>query len=146
MTRREMALDAIRGVPGAAMAGLSWVWGQIVDAGRNTVALFDYLTFDRILPPSLVDTIQFYIEAVPAALGLRGVSRERMVSAIVTLGILAVLSTVLTLGLTVAVLVALTFLLVLGLLRLFPAVNRAWKRSTGGLVRDDYDLPRWKRD
>lgn len=119
---------------------------QTVGAWRNFWALLDYLTFDRILPPSIVSTIQFYIEAVPAALGMRGVARERMISAIITLALIVVLSTIVTFGLTIAALVALGVLLVIGLIRLFPAADRTWKRYTSDLVEEDYDLPRWRRD
>lgn len=146
MSRARGVVNGLMKVPRALGAALGWLWGQMVAASRNFWSLLNYLTLDRILPPWIADTIQFYIEAVPAALGLRGTSRERMVSAIVTLAIIAVFSTILTVGLTFGVLVLLVFLLFLGLMRLFPVVNSAWNRNTGDLVKEDYDIPGWERD
>ena len=125
---------------------LGWSWRQLVGGWRNFWALLGSLTLDELLPPSIVSTMQFYISAIPAAMGLRGASRERMVSAIVSLTIIVFLSTVLTLGLTIGFLVLLGFLFVLALLRLFPAFNQSWNRHTTGLVKKDYDIPGWKRD
>ena len=146
MARGRYLVNPLRMVASALSGALGWMWGQLTGACRNFWALLGSLTLDELLPPSIVSTIQFYISAIPAALGLRNASRERMVSAIITLGIIVTLSTVITLGLTIGALIVLGILFLIALLRLFPAFNSKWKRSTGGLIKSDYDLPGWKRD
>lgn len=114
---------------------------------ENAGRAWDYLTFDNILPPSIRDLIQWIIEIVPKLFGVRDTSPWQQVGAALSVIGFAFLATVLTGGWLIATVVIVAGLGSMGLIRFVPAVNDRWNKWRAALpVKDDYDVPRWKRD
>lgn len=124
-----------------------WTARQIKGTQRNAERGWAYLTLDRMLPPSIVGLIQWFIETVPNALGLRNAKPWQQVGAAITLTAVAILTTVLSGGLLIAVLVVVVILLLIGLVRFIPFINKQWENTTEKLpIENDYNVPRWSRD
>lgn len=117
--------------------------GTWSNAGRG----WDYLTFDNLLPPSITGTIQWFIETMPKLLGLRSTKPWQQVGAAMSVIGVALLATVLTGGFLIATVVIVAGLGSMGVIRFVPAVNEKWNEWRAAMpVKDDYDVPRWKRD
>lgn len=127
--------------------GLGVLFRQARGTRRNAGRAWDYLTFDNILPPSVTDLIQWIIDTVPRAFGVRGWKPWHQIGASITLLLVAVFSTALTGGVLIGTVVFAGILLSIGVGRLVPAVNDEWNEWTAALpIKTDYDVPRWRRD
>lgn len=114
---------------------------------RNADRGWDYLTFDNMLPPSIVGTIQWFVETTPKLVGLRDTKPWQQVGAALSLIGFALLATFLTGGFLIATVGIVTALGAVGIVRFVPAVNDKWNEWRAALpVKDDYDVPRWRRD
>ncbi|MWG36237.1 hypothetical protein [Halomarina oriensis] len=123
------------------------VLGSLGPTARNARSFVGGFGFDRAMPPALADNIQFYVDAVPAALGIRDTSRDRMFYAASGLAITFVFLGVISLGTTLVLAGACVALMLVALARLNPGVNKTWQRVTGRLpIKNDYDVPLWERD
>lgn len=132
---------------GAVGGSGRWAGRQLRGTWRNLGRAWDNLTFDRLLPPSIVDTIQFGIETIPKLFGLRDTRPWQQVGAAITLVGVALLATVLSGGFLIATLVVVLALGLVGVVRLVPVVNDQWRGFRDALpIKDDYDLARWRRD
>lgn len=139
-----MGLMALIRAPGQ---GWRIIRRQAGGTWRNTKALYNWFAFDRILPPGVVGLIQFFIQTVPVALGIRGADSKRQFGSATVLIFLAFLSSVLTYGLTLFVVVFFGIFWLISLFRLVPAFNDGWMDVTGRLpIKRDYDIWRWSRD
>lgn len=133
-------------VTGGKRAG-GFLRRQVSGTRRNLGRGWDYLTFDAMLPPSITGTIQWFIETIPKLLGLRSTKPWQQVGAALSVIGVAVLATVLTGGFLIATVVIVAGLGSMGVVRFVPAVNDKWNKWRAALpVKDDYDVPRWKRD
>lgn len=129
------------------MRGLGYLGRQASGTRRNVGRAWDYLTFDNLLPPSLVGLGQWVIETTPKVFGVRDTKPWQQVGAAVTVALVALLATVLSGGLLIGVLIAVGLLALAGVVRHVPAVNEKWNAMTAVLpIKDDYDVPRWRRD
>lgn len=150
-SRLRMGLRRIVGL--AAMIftlplrGARFLLDQARGTRQNADRGWDYLTFDAMLPPSITGTIQWFIETIPKLLGLRSTKPWQQVGAALSVIGVAILATVLSGGFLIATVVIVAGLGSMGLVRFVPAVNDRWNKWRAALpVRDDYDVPRWKRD
>ena len=114
---------------------------QALGTYRNFRGFLGWLTIDNSLPPAIASTINWSLETVPKALGIRSSSYQQTAAAGVLI-MVAVGSAVLTLGLTAAVVVALIPLLTIGVWRFIPAFNTVWKDEVQSRGKN---LPRWDR-
>lgn len=127
--------------------GAAFAWRQVRGTGESIVGFYRWLQIDYVLPPAIRDTVQWTIQIIPEAMGLRDTSKYRQVSSAVVVLAVAFLSTLLTGGLAIAIYVGAAVLLGIGLGRFVPAVNKGWKGFRERLpVKDDYDVPRWSRE
>jgi len=137
-------LDGIRDRVNRAADWLNRQWTGTV---RRSKAMWNWATFDRLIPPSIADQIQNFLSWGWAASGLRGSSRKDQLRAAVILGFFAVVSSLISLGLTLGFVILFGLLGVVALARNIPAVNGAWSRlADRAPVKSDYDIPRWHRD
>lgn len=86
----------------------------------------------QILPPFIWGTIAYYARSVPIALGLMDgrADSNQMFTAAVALIIAAVLSSLVSAGLTLVFVGLLVWLVVIAVLRWFPAFDKVWKKWT----------------
>jgi hypothetical protein len=113
----------------------------------NVVGLYRWFKFDYVLPPAVVSTLQWFFEKTPKMLGLRGTDAKWQIASAGVIVAVAFSSVLLTAGFTLAIMVAAAVFLGIGLLRLVPAFNSAYKAGRSRVpVKDDYDIPRWDRD
>lgn len=116
---------------------------QARGTARNWRDLLGSFQLDDFLPNAIAGFLQELIDLVPNALG-RG-SAYRQIAASVALIIIAVVLTPFTLGWSLILAAPFVITLIVGLLRLTPAVNE-WYRDVRGSRLRDGDLPRWRRD
>lgn len=129
------------------LTGLGFLRRQAAGTWSNLGKAWDYATFDNLLPPSITSTIQWFIETIPKLLGLRDSEPWEQVGAAVTVIGVALLATVLSGGLLIGTVVVVGFFGLAGVVRLVPFVNEKWTDARAALpVKDDYDVPRWRRD
>lgn len=129
------------------LTALGYLGNQASGTRRNLGRAWDYLTFDNLLPPSVVDLGQWAIETTPKVFGVRDTTPWQQVGAAVTVALVALLATVLSGGLLIGVLIVVGLFAVAGVVRHVPAVNQKWNAVTGVLpIKNDYDVPRWRRD
>jgi len=127
--------------------GLRFLGAQARGTWQNLGRGWDYLTFDNILPPSITGTIQWFIETIPKLLGIRSTSPWQQVGAAVSVIGFALLATVLSGGWLIGTVVIVAGLGSIGFVRVVPAVNDKWNEWGAALpIKNDYDVPRWKRD
>jgi hypothetical protein len=135
--------DSLRSsVSGLGSVG-SWVRRQASGTISNLRGLVDYLSFNRLFPPSVVSTMQFFASTVPVALGLRGASSKEQFAGSTTLVLVAIVTSTLTFGLTLVAVVFFGFFWLISLARTVPAVNDAYE-SKRSLLPDTSDW-RWER-
>jgi len=115
---------------------------QAVGTYQNFRGFLGWLTLERSLPPALASTIRWVGETVPVAVGVDDESSYQQISAAGVLLAVAISSTLLTLGLTLAAVVVLLPLFLIGLWRLVPAFNSAWRNT---IQSRDGRVPRWDR-
>lgn len=129
------------------LQGAAFLWRQATGTVSNVRSFIRWVQVDYFLPPFIRDQLQWAIETLPQAAGLRGTSRNRQIaSAVVTLAV-AFFSVVVTGGLAIAGYVIAGAFLLAGTARFVPWVNGRWKEAQENLgIKDDYDLPRWSRD
>jgi len=114
---------------------------------RNVGRGWDYLTFDNILPPSLVGLGQWLIETMPKLAGIRSTTPWQQVGAALSVIGFAFLAAFLSGGWLIGTVVIVAALGSIGIIRFVPAVNDKWEEWTAALpIKRDYDVPRWKRD
>lgn len=129
------------------VGGFRFLLAQGRGTWQNLGRGWDYLTFDNLLPPSITGTIQWFIETIPKLLGIRSTSPWQQVGAAVSVIGVALLATVLSGGYLIATVVLVMGLGSIGFARFVPAVNDKWNEWTAALpIKNDYDVPRWKRD
>ena len=120
---------------------------QVVGTRRNLGRAWDYLTVDELLPPSIRDMIQWTIEIIPKLLGIRGATPWQQIGAAISVIGFALLASFLTGGALIGTVIIVIALGSIGVARLIPAVNDEYGEWIAALpVKNDYDLPRWKRD
>ena len=73
--------------------GIRFLGQQARGTWSNLGRGWDYLTFDNMLPPSIVGTIQWFIETIPKLLGIRGTKPWQQVGAALSLIGFALLAT-----------------------------------------------------
>ncbi|WP_226043410.1 hypothetical protein [Natrinema sp. DC36] len=141
---RSVGSTLYSGVRAVALAPLMvarFAGAQAAGTWRNFRGFVGWLSIDNSLPPAIASTINWSLETVPKALGIRSSSYQQTAAAGVLI-MVAVGSAVLTLGLTAAVVVALAPLFVLGIWRFIPAFNTVWQDQVQSRGKD---LPRWDR-
>jgi len=139
--------SALRFVVLSPLLVARFVGRQARGTWRNIGSFYRWFTFDRVLPPAIVSTIQWFFEKTPRMLGLRGTDKNNQIAAAAVIMIVAFSSALLTAGLTLAVLAVAAMFLLFGVLRLVPAFNSLYKAGRDRVpVKDDYDIPRWDRD
>ena len=127
--------------------GFQFLVGQARGTWDNAGRGWDYLTFDNILPPSITGTIQWFIETIPKLLGLRDTTPWQQIGAAASLIGFALLATFLTGGWLIGTVVIVAALGSVGIVRFVPAVNDQYQEWRAALpIKNDYDVPRWKRD
>ncbi len=120
---------------------------QVSGTRRNLGRAWNYLTFDRLLPPSIRDMIQWTIEMIPKLLGIRSTTPWQQIGASISIVGFALLATFLTGGLLIGTVAVVLGLGAIGVARLVPAVDEEYSEWMAALpIKRDYDLPRWKRD
>lgn len=97
---------------------------QVRGFGRNVREIVSVETGYEILPPSIADTIQWFLKSIPRAFGFG--TPEQMITGSVALAVVSVLSSFVTFGATLALLVVWAVTFSLGVLRLVPVVNAYW--------------------
>lgn len=131
---------------GIGSAGM-WVAKQANGTVANAERTWQYATLDRMLPPSIVDLIQWGIETTPEALGIRNVKPWQMITGATTVAGVAFVSAFFTGPIGIAAYVTAAVLFMIGVARLVPAINERWNAATSMLpIKDDYNVPRWSRD
>lgn len=146
--------SAYRGLAGAVktvlaipMALLGFLGRQARGTWRNFGRAWNYMTFDNVMPPSVVSLIQWFIETIPKLFGIRDTTPWQQVGAAATVIGAALLATVLSGGLLIGTVIIVTFFGFVGVIRHVPWFNDKWERATGTLpIKNDYDVPRWRRD
>jgi len=127
--------------------GFGFLVGQARGTWDNAGRGWDYLTFDNLLPPSITGTIQWFIETIPKLLGLRDTKPWQQIGAAASLIGFALLATFLSGGWLIGTVVIVAALGSVGAVRFVPAVNDQYEEWRAALpIKNDYDLPRWKRD
>jgi len=131
---------------GARRAG-GFLRRQVTGTRENLGRAWNYLTFDELLPPSIRDMIQWTIETIPKLLGIRGTTPWQQIGASISVIGFALLATFLTGGVLIGTVVVVLGFFSIGVIRLIPAVNEGYGEWRAALpIKNDYDLPRWKRD
>jgi len=91
--------------------------------------------------------IQWTIEIIPKLLGIRGATPWQQIGAAISVIGFALLASFLTGGALIGTVVIVIGLGSIGVARLIPAVNDEYGEWIAALpIKNDYDLPRWKRD
>lgn len=116
---------------------------QARGTASNARDLASSFTFDAILPSSIAGFLGELMALVPRALG-RGDAKQQVFASI-TLILIAIISTPFTLGYSLILAAPFGITLLIGLYRLNPALNGAFRRVRGNKLRDR-DVPLWKRD
>jgi type IV secretory pathway VirB6-like protein len=109
---------------GALRDAAAWPLVQVRGWAGNVREVVGSLKWQDFLPPALLSTAAWVWEQFKLALGFGTV--EEQLSASFALGIVAVLSTILTLGLTIAAVVVFVILFGIGMLRLWPVFDNLW--------------------
>lgn len=103
---------------------LLWPARQVRGWLANVRDIVGSLSWTDFLPPAVLSTAEWTWEQFLLAVGF-GTTEEQL-SASFALGVVAILSTILTLGLTIAAVVFFGITFSIGLLRLWPAFNSIW--------------------
>jgi hypothetical protein len=120
---------------------------QVSGTRRNLGRAWNYLTFDELLPPSIRDMLQWTIEIIPKLLGIRSTTPWQQIGAAISVVGFALLATFLTGGLLIGTVAIVLGFGAIGVARLIPAVNEEYGDWMAALpIKNDYDVPRWKRD
>lgn len=99
---------------------------------------------DDVLPPSIVDTVNWVMSLLPKAVGIRGTPREQINANAIFIGFW-ILASFATLGATLALVAVHLALLSIGVWRWLPAFNEMWRRVRTRLpFTDDVDVPFWR--
>lgn len=131
----------------APVMGVKFAWQQLSGTVGNIRKFVEWLQFDYILPPFIRDTIQWTIEIVPRAVGVRDTTRNEQVASAFVLLVVAFISTLLTGGLAVATYIIVSLMLLAGTARFVPWIDNRWKWTREQLpIKDDYDVWRWSRE
>lgn len=129
------------------LRGTRYLLGQARGTWLNLNRGWNYLTFDNILPPSLTGLGQWIIETTPKLLGLRNTKPWQQVAAALSVIGVALLATFLTGGFLIATVIIVAALGSIGIARHIPDANEKWNEWTAALpIKNDYDVPRWRRD
>lgn len=125
-----------------------WPLRQIGAFLQNAYGYATDFALDDVLPPGIIDTINWLFGLVPRALGLRSTSPEAQINANVVLAVFWFLAGFISLGATwVIILVVHVPLLLVGIWRWFPGFNDAWRSFRSRVpVREDYDIPGWRSE
>lgn len=127
--------------------GFQFLVVQVRGTWDNVGRAWDYLTFDNMLPKSIVDMVQWLVETIPKLLGIRSTTPWQQIGAAASLIGFALLATFLSGGLLIGAVVIVAGLGSIGIVRLVPAVNGKYEEWRAALpIKNDYDIPRWKRD
>lgn len=127
---------------------LSALWRNLRGFAGNAYGYVSGFAVDDVLPPGVIDTVNWLLGLVPRALGLRQTTPREQINANVVLAVFWFLAGFISLGATwVIILVIHVPLLLVGIWRWFPGFNDAWASFRNRLpVRDDYDLPGWRSE
>lgn len=137
----------LRGMGSRLRGAGSFVRRQISGTRRNLGRAWAYLTVDEILPPSIRGTIQWFIETIPKLLGIRSTTPWQQIGAAASVIGVALLATFLTGGLLIGTVAIVLGFGAIGAARLVPAFNERYSDWAAALpIKNDYDVPRWKRD
>lgn len=129
------------------LTGLGFLRRQASGTRRNLGKAWNYATFDNLLPPSIASVIQWFIVTIPRLLGLRETEPWEQAGAAVTVIGVALLITFLSGGLLIGTVVVVGVFGLAGLVRFVPFMNDKWTDARAALpIKDDYDVPRWRRD
>lgn len=113
----------------------------------NAWAYFSDLALDDVIPPGIVDSVNWFLGQFPKAAGLRGATPREQINANVVLIIWWALWSIPSLGATIALVAVQAVFLVIGVYRWLPAFNDLWLRFTGWLpVPRDIDIPFWRSE
>lgn len=100
-----------------------WIMDQMVAAGRNFVRLFTGTSLGDVAPPSVVSTVDWFLKQFPRAIGLG--TPQQQITASIVMGIATFFTGAVTGGAAWAIIGLWVLTLVIGLLRLIPAADRA---------------------
>lgn len=103
---------------------LMWPVREVSGWVRNVRSLVGDLSWRDFLPPALIETAKWVFEQLRFAVGF-GTAQQQL-SASFALGVAAVFSTVITLGVTIGLVVVFALLFGIGALRLWPTFDRLW--------------------
>lgn len=128
------------------MGVLSHSVSQISGFASNAWAYLADWQIDDVLPPSIVDTINWGLSLLPKAIGLRGTPRDQINTNVVFI-IFWGLASLPTLGATLVLVLLHVMLLTVGIWRWLPAFNEMWRRVRRHLpFRNDVDVPFWRSE
>lgn len=125
---------------------------QLAAFVREVGRFIRWAKVDYFLPPSVVGFIQWLIETLPRAIGLRPDPNDSndhywQVASATVLLVFAIFFSTISGGLLAALVAVALVWMLLGVLRFFPAFDRRYTQAVGSLpVEDDYDIPGWSRD
>lgn len=115
----------------AAWAGLAWLWMQATGAAdRFRRFVVRDLSTQEMLPPSVHDTIVWFLNQFHRAIGW-GSPGEQVVASIV-LAIAAIVTSAVTAGLTLVLVAVFAITFLIGSARFIPAVDQQWPLSPPG--------------
>jgi len=131
-----MPMKYVRGAIGQYRTFLGEVWDYATD-----------FQIDDVLLPSIKETINWFIDLVPKALGLRNATPRQQINANIIFIAFWVTLSVITLGATFALVAAHLVLLTIGVWRWLPAFNELWSRFRAWLpIPSDIDIPLWRSE
>lgn len=113
----------------------------------NAWAYFSDLALDDVIPPSIVELVNWFLGMFPQAFGLRGATPREQINANIVLMIWWALWSIPSVGTTLVLVAFHAVFLVIGMYRWYPFINKAWRRMTARLpVADDYNIPFWRSE
>lgn len=127
---------------------ISPVWRNVRGFVVNAYAYFAGAALDDVLPPSIINTVNWLLGLFPKALGLRETTPREQINANAVFIVFWFFAGFISVGATwVLILVVHLPLLGVGVWRWFPGVNNAWRSFRARLpVRGDYNIPGWRSE
>jgi hypothetical protein len=138
-------------VVGQVRGGWAFLRYQVTGFVSNAWVNIRQIQIDDFLLPSIVSTINWIINLLPEALGIRDVTVYDQIKAnFLFLAFYLSLSTIsfgVLAGPLFPLLLLHAFLMTLGILRLIPWVGRRWDSGRDRLpIKDDYDIALWRSE